>query len=243
MFKSAAVSASNVTHLLVGGALIIGMVTVPLMAATALQMTPLEGGLRLMRMTAAMPFGAVLGGWASGRFGYRVPTVAGLALCALAYWMMSGWALDVADPELTIHLATAGFGFGLVIAPIALAATNPAPPEMRGTAAGLVTAMRMVGMTLGLAALAAWGAGRFQELIAGLRIMPVGEETAAQAQERFGNQLTDAGLSLFSDFFLIAMAVCIIAIVPAMFMAWRGAVHEGREGLSTKDTKGGGARV
>ena len=221
MFKSAAVGASNVTHLLVGGALIIGMVTVPLMAATALQMTPLEGGLRLMRMTAAMPFGAVLGGWASGRFGYRVPTVAGLALCALAYWMMSGWELDVADPELTIHLATAGFGFGLVIAPIALAATNPAPPEMRGTAAGLVTAMRMVGMTLGLAALAAWGAGRFQELIAGLRIMPSAGETAAQAQERFGAQLTDAGVSLFSDFFLIAMWVCIVAIVPAMFMAWR----------------------
>ena len=218
MFRRAAIGAANITHLLVGGALIIGMVTVPLMASTALQMSPLEGGLRLMRMTAAMPIGAVLGGAMCGRFGYRIPTVAGLALCALGYWLMSDWALNVGEPQLTISLATAGFGFGLVIAPIALAATNPAPPEIRGAAASLVTAMRMVGMTLGLAALAAWGAGRFQDLIAGIPIMPVAGETAAQAQVRFGAQMTDAGLSLFSSFFLIAMAACIIAIIPAMFM-------------------------
>ncbi len=218
MFRRAAIGAANVTHLLVGGALIIGMVTVPLMASTALQMTPLEGGLRLMRMTAAMPVGAVLGGAMCGRFGYRIPTVAGLAFCALGYWLMSDWALNVGEPQLTISLATTGFGFGLVIAPIALAATNPAPPEIRGAAASLVTAMRMVGMTLGLAALAAWGAGRFQDLIAGIPIMPMAGETAAQAQVRFGAQMTDAGLSLFSSFFLIAMAACLVAILPAMFM-------------------------
>ena len=219
IFRRAAISAANISHLFVGGALIIGMITVPLMASTALQLTPLEGGLRLMRMTAAMPLGAVLGGAMCGRFGYRVPTVAGLAFCALGYWLMSGWEIDVGDPQLTIHLATAGFGFGLVIAPITLAATNPALPGMRGAAAGLVTAMRVVGMTLGLATLAAWGAGRFQELIAGLRIMPSAGETAAQAQERFSSQLTDAGLNLFSSFFLIAMAACLIAIVPALFMS------------------------
>ena len=218
MFRRAAIGAANITHLLVGGALIIGMVTVPLMASTALQMTPLEGGLRLMRMTAAMPVGAVLGGVMCGRFGYRIPTVAGLAFCALGYWLMSDWTLSVGEPQLTISLATAGFGFGLVIAPIALAATNPAPPEIRGAAASLVTAMRMVGMTMGLAALAAWGAGRFQDLIAGIPIMPMAGETAAQAQERFGAQMTDAGLSLFSSFFLIAMAACLLAIIPAMFM-------------------------
>ena len=218
MFRRAAIGAANITHLLVGGALIIGMVTVPLMASTTLQMSPLEGGLRLMRMTAAMPIGAVLGGAMCGRLGYRTPTVAGLAFCALGFWLMSGWALNVGEPQLTISLATAGFGFGLVIAPIALAATNPAPPGIRGAAASLVTAMRMVGMTLGLAALSAWGAGRFQDLIAGIPIMPMAGETAAQAQVRFGVQMTDAGLSLFSSFFLIAMAACLIAIIPAMFM-------------------------
>ena len=73
MFRSAPVAAANLTHLLIGAALIIGMVTVPLMANTALGLTALDGGLMLMRMTAALPFGAVLGGYAAQRFGCRAP--------------------------------------------------------------------------------------------------------------------------------------------------------------------------
>ena len=61
MFRAMGFNASNVTHMLIGGALIIGMVTVPLMANTVLGLTALDGGLMLMRMTVAIPVGAVLG--------------------------------------------------------------------------------------------------------------------------------------------------------------------------------------
>ena len=227
MFRRWAFSAANSTHLLVGAALIIGMVTIPLMANTTLALTPLEGGLRLMRLTAAIPVGAVLGGIACQRLDYRAPTILGLALSALGFWFMSRWDAQIADPTMTIHLATAGLGFGLVIAPIALAATNSARVEFRGTAAGVITAMRMVGMTLGLATLTAWGAGRFQDLVAGAQLFPMEGETVAQAQERFGLHVTNAGLSLFSNFFLIAMCVCLAAIAPAAFMVWRRGREEG----------------
>ena len=73
MFRDWAFRGANVTHLLVGGALIIGMVTIPLMANTVLQLTPLDGGLRLMRLTAAIPVGAVLGGLACQRVGLQDP--------------------------------------------------------------------------------------------------------------------------------------------------------------------------
>ena len=59
MFRSWTFRAANGTHLLVGGALIIGMVTIPLMADTVLGQQPLEGGLRLMRLTAAIPVGSI----------------------------------------------------------------------------------------------------------------------------------------------------------------------------------------
>ena len=226
MFRRWTFSAANSTHLLVGAALIIGMVTIPLMANTTLALTPLEGGLRLMRLTAAIPIGAVLGGMACQRLDYRAPTILGLALSALGFWFMSRWDAQIADPVMTMHLATAGLGFGLVIAPIALAATNSARAEFRGTAAGVITTMRMVGMTLGLATLAAWGAGRFQDLVAGARLFPMEGETVAQAQERFGLHVTNAGLSLFSNFFLIAMCVCLVAIAPAAFMVWRRGKEE-----------------
>ncbi|MCH7744445.1 MAG: MFS transporter [Chloroflexi bacterium] len=226
MFRSWAFSAANGTHLLVGGALIIGMVTIPLMANTAMALTPLEGGLRLMRLTAAIPIGALLGGIACQRMDYRAPTILGLALAALGFWFMSQWDLQIADPWMTLHLATTGLGFGLVIAPIALAATNSVEEGVRGTAAGLITATRMIGMTLGLATLTAWGAGRFQDLVADIQLFPTEGETVLQAQQRFGIQVTDAGLSLFNNFFLIAMSVCLLAIVPAAFMVWkRGQEH------------------
>ncbi|MCH8109338.1 MAG: MFS transporter, partial [Chloroflexi bacterium] len=189
MFKKWAFSAANATHLLVGGALIIGMVTIPLMANTAMALTPLEGGLRLMRLTAAIPIGAVLGGIACQRLDYRVPTITGLALSALGFWFMSQWDLQIADPLLTLHLATAGLGFGLVIAPIALAATNSVEEGVRGTAAGLITATRMIGMTIGLATLTAWGVGRFQDLVADIQLFPTEGETVLQAQQRLGTQV------------------------------------------------------
>ena len=226
MFRVRAFVASNAAHLFIGGALIIGMVTIPLMANTLLGESPLGGGLLLLRMTVAIPFGAVLGGIACQRFDCRLPAVLGLLLCALGFALMSGWGLDIAEPWMTLHLATAGFGFGLLIAPIALAAVNSVIDDARGAAAALITAMRVVGMTLGIAALTAWGTGRFDALVAGIGApFALPGETAEQAQARIAEgqqQLTDAGLTLFGDFFIVAAALCLIALLPTAFMAWRG---------------------
>ena len=138
---------------------------------------------------------------------------------------MGGWDVDIADPALTIHLATAGLGFGLLIAPIALAATESVREADRGTAAAMVTAMRIVGMTLGLATLTAWGSDRFQGLVSGIRLpFPLPGETAVQVQQRlteFEAQLKGAGMTLFNDFFIIAAVVCLFALLPAAAMAWR----------------------
>ena len=225
MFRARAFVAANATHLLIGGALIIGMITIPLMANTLLGETPLGGGLMLLRMTVAIPFGAVLGGVVCQRFDYRLPAVLGLLLCALGFWLMSGWGLDIADPWMTLHLATAGFGFGLLIAPIALAATNSVSDDVRGAAAALITTMRVVGMTLGVAALTAWGTGRFDALVAGIGApFALPGETTEQARDRIADvqqQLTDAGLTLFNDFFVVAAVLCLLALLPTAFMAWR----------------------
>ena len=141
MFRVLAFVTSNITHLLVGAALIIGMVTVPLMANTVMGRTPLEGGLWLMRMTAGIPFGAMLGGLMAQRFDLRVPAATGLVFAAVGYWLVSGWGLDIGEPDLTLHLLVVGFGFGLLIVPIALAGTETVGEDIRATAASMVTAL------------------------------------------------------------------------------------------------------
>ena len=235
MFRARAFVAANASHLLIGGALIIGMVTVPLMANTLLGETPLGGGLMLLRMTAAIPAGAALGGVACQRYDCRLPAALGLLLAALGFLMMSGWGLDIADPWLTIHLATAGFGFGLLIAPVALAATNSVGDDTRGAAAAMITTTRVVGMTLGIAALTAWGTGRLDALIAGIGApFALPGETAQQAQTRIleaQRQIAEAGLTLFGDFFVAAACLCLLALLPTAFMAWRRMANtDGRHG-------------
>ena len=206
------------------------------MAYYVLGQTPLQGGLMLMRMTVAIPVGAVLGGVVCQRYDYRYPAVLGLALVAIGFWFMSGWDLDIADPAMGAHLALSGLGFGLLIAPIALVATNAVETGLRGVAAALITAMRILGMTLGVAALAAWGTGRFQELAAGVRLLPLQRETQVQADARQAEveaRLVEIGLSLFSNFFFIAMVVSLIAILFAAFLVWRPARMAGASSSSS----------
>ncbi len=214
-------------QLLVGAALIMALVTVPLMTDTVLGKPPVEGGLRLMRLTGAIPVGALLGAFATRRVGARVPTIGGLLLAALGLWLMSGWDEAIADPEMSLHLALAGLGFGLVIAPLLTVAVVQGGDEDRGTASALITVARMLGMTLGLAALAAWGMGHFQVLTAEFAFpLPLpGEAQAAFAarQAAYSTAIEGASVSVFTAFFRVGAVLSLVAIVPAALLDGRSA--------------------
>ena len=146
--------------------------------------------------------------------------------------MMSTWGLDLGQVEMTPPLIIAGLGFGLLIAPISLAAINSVTDEFRGVAAAMVTAMRIVGMTAGIAAIAAWGTGRFADLTIGMTLpLPKPGDSLEESQARadfFTADLIDIGLSLFSNFFVFAAVICVVALVPAALMAWN--YMQNREG-------------
>ena len=225
IFRSWAFLSSNLTQILVGVALIIAMVTVPLIANTVMGKSPFTGALWLLRLTGIIPLGAVIGGVLVMRLGASTLTVAGLVLVALGMYLASGWELGIADPALTVHLLIAGFGFGLVIAPITVHALGSVGDDHRGTASSLVVVSRMMGMTLGLAALSAWGVEHFQALTSGLEFpLPRPGEGASVFEVRAADytaNLSSAGLELFRRFFLVAAAVSLVAIVPALAMRRR----------------------
>ena len=222
LFRSGAFVAASLTQVLEGIALIIAMLTVPLMAETVMGKEPLTGALWLLRMTTAIPVGALLGGWLLSVFGVRPITALGLGLTALGLSLVSTWDLNIGEPWLTLHLLIAGLGFGLNNTPIMTRALSAAPPGYRGTAASLVVVARMMGMTLGLAALAAWGVEHFQAITLGLDL-PLMEpgETFAQTEARVRDyyaQVNQAGLSVFHLFLRIAAGVALVAMLPALAM-------------------------
>jgi len=194
---------------LVGGALIIAMVNIPLMSDTIMGASPLEGGLRLLRLTIMLSLGAVAGGFICRRWGYRWPTILGLVLSSAGFFLMSRWTLAIADPQMTIDLAVCGFGFGLVIAPLGTAAMNSVKEEQKGIASSLVVMMRMVGMIIGLSAITAWGMDRFHLMTASMSLTEI-----IAAPEK----LTQSLLVLFSDFFLASAGICLVAIIPAFWV-------------------------
>ena len=219
LYTSRAFISSNIAQFLVGIALIMALVCVPLMANTVMEKETFESALHLVRLTAAIPVGAVVGGYILRWLDVRAVCITGLVLMAVGLLFMSGWETEVDQVRLTVPLVAAGLGFGLVIPPIGVAALSAAPSDYWGAAASLVTASRMVGMALGLAALSAWGIERFYSLTADVTLGANFEETEAV--------LIDAGVTVFQNLFMISGFLSLVAILPALLMKVEGTKDEG----------------
>lgn len=210
LYTSQVFVSANITQFMVGIALIISLVAVPLMAGTVMEKPSWESALHLVRLTAMIPVGAVVGGYILRWTGVRAVCITGLAFIGAGLLFMSGWETEVSQFRLTVPLTMAGLGFGLVIPPIGMCALSAAPSHYWGAAASLVTASRMVGMALGLAALSAWGIERFYALTADVALGATFEETEAP--------LIAAGVTVFQNLFMISGFLSLFAIVPSLLM-------------------------
>lgn len=225
LWSKAPLVAANMTNLFVGAALVLALVNIPLMTDTILGGEPLDGGLRLLRLTVMIPIGAVLGGYLYQRFGYRPPAFLGIALMALGFGLLGRWTLEIPEPRGTLDLMAGGLGFGLVIAPVTVAVLDNTTDDQKATGSGLVTVMRMLGMIVGLSVLSSWGQNHFEHLV-GVFDLPLrlpGEdlevfEARAAAYE---DTILAATLEWFQDVFFVAMVVAAAAIIPALWLGRR----------------------
>lgn len=217
-------SAANLTNLLVGAALIITMVNVPLYVASALDGTVEQGGLMLLRMTAFIPLGAIAGGLLGARITYRWIAVAGLLFAAAGFWEMHNWTITSADDPLTwFGLGMNGLGFGLLISPVTATALQWGGLKRAALSAALVNLARMIGMMVSLSALTTVGLQRFQALMAehpAPIFQNVGEtaEQYAQRQADYTLAYQTASLDVYTAGFLIAALLCIVAVLFAVWL-------------------------
>ena len=218
VFRRSAFSATSLVSLLVGGALIIAMVDIPFFIDTVLNGTPLDSGLALLRLTALIPVGAILGGLLCPRITCRVTAVIGLLLTALGFLLMHLWPLDVNWIQITASTVIGGLGFGLVIAPIGTTAINAVSSQQLGMASSVTTVLRMVGMIIGLAALTAWGLGRFHEIIIAFKPPAGVTPFSAPYQAALSKYATFAGHEVYTSIFLAAGIICLVAILPALLL-------------------------
>ena len=225
LFGRRVFSAANLSNFLIGGALMVAMVNVPLQVAlmTTTDRTEVVSAELLGAFCLAMALGGVVGGWLSNRLGYRSVVLIGLLPAAAGFLLMSHWPNHLVLARMAIELAVSGLGFGLVIAPIVAAALDTARERDLGIASGLVIATRLLGMTIGISALTGWAVSRInQRLVALPPLKQLPAETLADYLVRQEQYLETVALpltlSIIRDTFAIAAFICLLAIVPAMLL-------------------------
>jgi hypothetical protein len=133
-----------------------------------------------------------------------------LALIALGFFLMHFWPVQLGWLQLVLDTFPIGVGFGLVVAPLGTSTLNAAGAERGGVAAAVVTAARMIGMILGLAALTSWGLARFNQLLAATPLRQRADATL----------ITTLLHQVYTEIFLAAAVLCVVALLPAALL-WR----------------------
>ena len=195
-------------------------------------------GYLLCAFTVPMALAAIPGGWLSSRFGYRWSVVFGLVVAVVGFLMMSLWKVEMArqavaffdisgGPEradvlgtgfMAVGLALAGIGIGLTIAPIGTAVINGVREQERGMAASLVIILRLVGMSISMSSMTAYGLRR--TTILGREMLSPED---ALDFEKTARVALDAVTRITGEMALIALAVAAAAIGVA-FLLRRGDV-------------------
>jgi hypothetical protein len=134
-------------------------------------------------------------------------------------------------------LALVGAGLGLVIAPTSAAVVDHAPPDQRGAAAGLVMLFRLMGLSVGLSSLTAWGLHRFNELRRGLTLPPLTDPGFSAAVEEAQASITTAAIG---EMFAATTVVMAVALAVALTMRRPGGGPSSGSGVGRRPPPGEG---
>lgn len=223
MFKNVTFSAANIANLLEGVALITALVQVPFFAYATKGATPIEGGLLVIRMTAMIPVGALLGGLLINRISHRITAATGFAFAAAGLYLVSRWDKDVSSAVQTRDLLIAGFGFGFNSPALAAAVVASVRKARLAAGSSIHVVAKTTGEMIGLAALSGWGIYQFEQTFS-IENLPPSErqETFSELMQRFQaiieQRSLDAIMLVLHRFFLVAALMCALAIIPALLI-------------------------
>ena len=215
-FRSRNLRIALLVNLLVGAALIIAMVDVPIFVNAIeidLERSAVLAGWILASLTAAMAVASWLGGRLAERLSYRTPMIIGMGAAALALLLMGfTWTPDLRYVVGAAQLALLGAGLGLVFAPSTAIVVDASPQHQRGAAAAIVMIVRLVGLSVGLAGLTAWGLARFNALRSELELPSITDPGFQSAITEASGRLTADAIS---ETFLAAAAITFIGVIAA----------------------------
>ncbi len=219
LFRGRNLRLALLANFVVGAALVIAMVDVPLFVNAVegdLKRSAVVAGWVLAMLTASMAVASYVGGRLTERTWYGPPAIVGLMAATVAYVAMGlTWDGQTSYLLIAAQLAILGAGFGLTIAPTNTAVISAAPHDQRGSAAALVMVTRLLGFSVGLSALTAWGLSRFERLRRGLDLPPITDPGFERAVRAAQIELTS---STIAQTFLATAAITAVGVIAAVAM-------------------------
>ena len=212
-------------NFVVGAALVIAMVDVPIFINSVeidLEDSAVAAGWVLSALTAAMAITSYVGGRLTASSGYRLPVVGGMTVAVVAYLLMGlTWDADTSYWILGAQLGLLGAGLGLVTAPTSAAVVDSAAPDRRGAAAATLMVVRLMGLSVGLSLLTAWGLARFNALRGDITLPAISDPGFDEAVLAAQADLTSQAIA---ETFLAAAAVAAVGFGLAFAMRNRAEV-------------------
>lgn len=213
LFQRPNFTSANMANFMIGFCLFIAIANVPLfintLVAETLEQGAWDSGWMLSALTIPMALSSIPGGWLTDRYGFRTPSIMGIAVAVIGFALMSKWTALTSYQTMAPQLILTGLGFGLTIAPITAAVVNTAPVAYRGTASGLVLIFRLIGMTLGVSSITTYGLLRTNYLTNAL----IDSGSSLDQTVRIGMEIAE---KVINETFIIAGLICALALIPIL---------------------------
>lgn len=246
VFKSTSYALATSINFIVTAGLFSSMFLLPIFLQNFRGLGAMETGLIMLPQALAAGLTVPISGRLFDHLGPRPLMIVGLVLLGYATWQLS--FLDVTTPDSTIRriLVMRGISMGLVTMPAMTVAMSSLPPALVARGSSLTNVLRQLFGAFGTAIFATLLNTRqayhqamlvqtmtpdlpaVRMALAGIRQALV-HQGATPAQAEIGAAMAlyrqvamSAAVRSFDDCFLIAAAICIVGLVPALLLRSKG---------------------
>lgn len=225
LFRKPYYVAAVIANFLIGAALMVGMVNVPVIVSLVRDGDSVsrDSALLLAPLTLCVALAALASGRIARSIGPYHMTRIGIAMTVVGFALLYLLVHEEHIWRMAIGLGIAGAGIGLLLAPLSATALDASSRDNRGAATSTALLFRLLGMTIGMSLLTTAGVYRLQQLTG--RLEPVVQDANESTAEFLGRQqtfvnevVTPIGVQVMQETFLAAAILCAIAIVPILRM-------------------------
>lgn len=162
MFKDVNFVITNLFCMVVMGIIVSTAALVPPMLQALFNHNTTQAGLLIMPRGIAMMVSMFLVGRIGNRIDPRMLMAFGMAIVAIAQWMMTGYSLQMDERPIIITGLIQGFGMGFVMVPMNLLAFVTLPAEIRTSGTAMWSLSRNIGASIMIAMFTALAARNLQ---------------------------------------------------------------------------------